>query len=85
MFEARRATMEHKDTHDATETRDILFLVGGATFLVLGAGLIITHPTVRKSVAAGLTALLPELQGRLGPNVSAIGPDLQRYLKLRAM
>jgi hypothetical protein len=77
---------ENGDSNNAsTETRDLLYLVGGAAFLVLGAGLILTHPSVRKTVSTGLAAVLPELQGKFAPNLSAIGPDLQRYLKLRSM
>jgi hypothetical protein len=67
------------------ETRDMLYLVGGAAFLVLGAGLILTHPSVRKTVSTGLSAVLPELQGRFLPDISTVGADVQRYLKLRSM
>jgi hypothetical protein len=77
---------EHGNSNnDAAETRDMLYLVGGAAFLVLGAGLILTHPSVRKTVSTGLAAVLPELQGKLVPDLGAIGPDIQRYLKLRSM
>ncbi|HQR39606.1 MAG TPA: hypothetical protein PLF26_14550 [Blastocatellia bacterium] len=65
--------------------RDVLYLVGGAALLVLGVGLIAAHPAVRRTVSAGLAGVLPDLQGKLLPDLTAIGPDLQRYLRLRAM
>ena len=77
--------MAENGKNEATETRDLLYLVGGAAFLVLGAGLILTHPSVRKTVSTGLAAVLPELQGKLMPDLGTIGPDIQRYLKLRSM
>ena len=76
---------ENGNSDNAAETRDMLYLVGGAAFLVLGAGLILTHPSVRKTVSTGLGAVLPELQGKFAPDLATIGPDIQRYLKLRSM
>lgn len=71
--------------NNASADREFLYLVGGAALVVLGVGLIATHPTVRKTVSAGLAGILPELQGKFLPDLSAVGPDVQRYLKMRAM
>lgn len=61
--------------NDANETRDTLFLLGGAALVVFGAGLILSTPVVRKALGgAGLGAML-----------GAAMPDLEKYLKLRAM
>lgn len=77
--------MEHNGNSDSKESRDMIYLFGGVALMVLGAGLVISHPTVRKTVSAGLSGLLPELQGKFAPDLNALGPDIQRYLKLRSM
>ena len=64
--------MENNDSYDAKGT---LFLFGGLALLVVGAGLIVSHPAVRKLVG----------QANVGDLVQAAVPDLERYLKLRSM
>ena len=44
--------MAEHDNNESVENRDMLYLAGGAALLVLGAGLILAHPTVRTSVVA---------------------------------
>jgi hypothetical protein len=67
--------LDNLNGHDANETRDTLFLLGGAAFVVFGAGLILSTPVVRKALGgAGIGNLL-----------GAAMPDLQKYLKLRDM
>ncbi len=69
--------LEHMNGNgsDANETRDTLFLLGGAAFVVFGAGLILSTPVIRKALGgAGIGNLL-----------GAAMPDLEKYLKLRAM
>ena len=67
--------LEHLNGHDANETRDTLFLLGGAAFIVFGAGLILSTPMVRKALGgAGLPSLL-----------AGAMPDIQKYLKLKDM
>lgn len=77
--------MAENGNNSTSQDRDVLYLVGGAALLVLGVGLIAAHPTVRKTVSAGIAGVLPELQGKLLPDLTGIGPDLARYLKMRAM
>jgi hypothetical protein len=67
--------MDRTDHDDVTELRDMLFAVGGAALVVLGAGLIISHPLVRRYV--GQMGLNNMVQGAL--------PDFERYMKLRQM
>lgn len=75
--------MENDNGHDS---RDFLYLAGGVALMVLGVGLVATHPAIRKSLKAGLDSVLPEMQNRLGSGtMSALVPDIQRYLKLRSM
>jgi hypothetical protein len=52
-----------------------LLALGGAAMVLVGAGLMLSHPMVKKYV------------GQLGLNDLAQGavPDIERYLRLRAM
>lgn len=76
--------MGHSE-NDASDNRDTLYLMGGLALIVLGTGLIMTNKSVRSAVMAGASSILPELQGKLGVDLSGIGDDVQRYLKLKAM
>ena len=77
--------MENTNGHD--DSREFLLFAGGLALMVLGAGLIASHPAVRKAVAKGVESVLPDLQNSLGGlvNVTSVGDDIQRYLRLRAM
>jgi len=60
---------------DANETRDTMYLLGGAALVLFGAGLILTNPAVRRYLGnAGIGNLL-----------QAAVPDLERYMKLLSM
>ena len=65
----------HVADDGAGETRDTLLMFGGAALVLLGAGLILSNPVVKKYLG--------------GMNVSgllqAAAPDFQRYLKLKSM
>jgi hypothetical protein len=64
-----------QQTNGDSESRDTLFLLGGAAMVVFGAGLILSTPMVRKYLGgAGVGSL-----------VQAAIPDFERYLKLRSM
>jgi hypothetical protein len=69
------AEMEHMSDREANETRDTLFLLGGAAMIVFGAGLILSMPVVRRALGGA----------NLGNLLQAAIPDLERYMKLRAM
>lgn len=58
-----------------TDTRDTLFLLGGAAMVVFGAGLILSTPMVRRALG----------NANISDLVGAAVPDLQRYMKLKAM
>jgi hypothetical protein len=66
---------EYSNGLAAQESRDTLFLVGGAALMIFGAGLILSTPAVRRALAGGGVSNL----------IQAAIPDFQRYLKLRAM
>ncbi len=65
--------LEHANSQD--ETRDTLFLLGGAALVVFGAGLILSTPMIRRALGGA----------GLGNMIGAAVPDLEKYLKLRAM
>ena len=77
--------MELENTNGSADNKDTLYLMGGVALMVLGAGLVMTNPSVRKTITAGLSAVLPQLQGKLGVDFSEVGTDIQRYMKLRSM
>jgi hypothetical protein len=64
--------MENIESYDG---RGALYLFGGLALMVLGAGLIISHPAVRGYLG----------QMGLGDFMQAAVPDVERYLKLRSM
>jgi hypothetical protein len=55
--------------------RDTLFMLSGVALLVFGAGLILTSPVARRYLG----------QLGVGDLANLALPDLDRYLKLRAM
>jgi hypothetical protein len=55
--------------------KDTLYMLGGVALVVFGAGLILTNPIVRRYMG----------QLGVGDLASLALPDLDRYLKLRAM
>jgi hypothetical protein len=55
--------------------RDTLFMLSGVALVVFGAGLILSNPIAKRYLA----------QFGVGDLASAALPDLDRYLKLRAM
>jgi hypothetical protein len=71
--------LQHQSNDDldttAIETRDTLFILGGAALVVFGAGLILSTPAVQRLLGG---------QG-IGSMVKAAIPDFQRYMKLKSM
>lgn len=64
--------MENQDSFDG---KGALYLFGGVALVIFGAGLIASHPTVRKYLE----------QMGVSDLVQAAVPDVERYLKLRSM
>jgi hypothetical protein len=69
------AQLTKQDQYGHSADKDMLYLLGGAALVVFGAGLILSNPVVRKYM------------GQLGVGNLAkdLMPDIDRYLKLRAM
>lgn len=55
--------------------KDTLYMLGGVALMVFGAGLILTNPLVRRYMS----------QIGVGDLAHAAIPDIERYMKLRAM
>ena len=55
--------------------KDTLYVLGGIALVVFGAGMILSNPLIRKYIG----------QMGLGSMAMASLPDIDRYLKLRAM
>ena len=55
--------------------KDTLYMLGGISLMVFGAGLILSNPFVRRYMS----------QIGVGGLAGAAMPDIERYLKLRAM
>ena len=63
-------------TDDGRSTdMDTLYLLGGAALVIVGAGLVLSNPTVRKYMS----------QIGIGDLASAAIPDIERYFRLRSM
>jgi hypothetical protein len=58
-----------------TNDKDTLYMLGGVALIVFGAGLILSNPLVRRYM----------YQIGVGNLAHAAIPDIERYLKLRAM
>jgi hypothetical protein len=67
-----------KPSSDDKEARDTLFLLGGLSLMLFGAGMVMTNPTVRRYLGQASV-------GGVGDLVQMALPDLERYLKLRSM
>jgi hypothetical protein len=76
-FEVTKETVvaENNNHSDSSTDRDTLFMLSGVAFIVFGAGLILSNPLVRRYMG----------QMGIGNLVQAALPDLDRYLRLRAM
>ncbi|HTC45709.1 MAG TPA: hypothetical protein VK722_00180 [Candidatus Aquilonibacter sp.] len=61
--------------HAKFDDKDTLFMLSGVALVVFGAGLILSNPIARRYLG----------QFGIGNLAQAALPDLDRYLKLRAM
>jgi hypothetical protein len=68
------AMIERGQNGEATD-KDTLMLMSGLAFVVFGAGLILSNRSVRRYIG----------QMEPGGLLQAAVPDVERYLKLRAM
>jgi hypothetical protein len=64
----------HHEARPSNE-RDTLIMLGGVALLVIGAGIVLSNPAVRRYVE----------RSPLKNVISNLIPDVERYFKLRAM
>lgn len=67
--------MAESTNHSDSTDRDTLMMLSGMAFIVFGAGLILSNPLIRGYLG----------QLGIGNLAQTALPDLDRYLKLRAM
>jgi hypothetical protein len=70
--------VEKQTSPEDNEVRDTLFLLGGISLIIFGAGLVMTNKTIRRYLSQASV-------GGVGDLVQMALPDLERYLKLRSM
>jgi hypothetical protein len=63
------------NTNGDANNKDTLYMLGGVALVVFGAGLILSNPFVRRYMS----------QIGIGNLAHAAIPDIERYMKLRAM
>jgi hypothetical protein len=72
------------NTPDNSETKDTLLFAGGIALMIFGAGMLLASPVIRRTVLGALTPMLPGQDGANG-TLGGLLPDVERYLKLKAM
>jgi hypothetical protein len=72
------------NANESSETRDTLLVAGGLALVTFGAGMLLASPVIRRTVLGTLTPLLPGQNGS-GGALGGVFPDVERYLKLKAM
>jgi hypothetical protein len=78
-------TNSHAHNGTNSEARDTLLIAGGVALIALGAGLILAHPGIRRSVMASLAPLLPQPQGPIRDGIGGLLPDVERYMRIKGM
>lgn len=63
------------DKDNSADSRDTMLMFGGLALVLLGTGMILTSPVIRKYLG-GLN---------VGNLLQTAAPDFERYLKLKAM
>ena len=69
---------------ESSDARDTLLLTGGLALMVFGAGMLLASPVIRRAVLGTLMPLLPGQNGTKG-SIAGVLPDIEHYLKLKAM
>jgi hypothetical protein len=73
------------NSNESSEPRDTLLLAGGIALMVFGAGMLLASPVIRRTVLGSLTPLLPGQDGTTTGPLGALLPDVDRYMRLKAM
>lgn len=63
---------------------ELVTLARGVSMIILGAGLVLSNPAVRRFLMSQLSGRLSESDDPL-KGLASVLPDLERYLKIRSM
>jgi hypothetical protein len=63
---------------------ELVTLARGVSMIILGAGLVLSNPNVRRFLMSQLSGRLSDSDDSL-KGLAGILPDLERYLKMRSM
>jgi len=61
------------ETTEQTDTKDTMMALGGAALLIIGVGMMMTHPKIRQYAS----------HVRLSSLLSAVLPGIERLMRLR--
>ena len=64
-----------ESTNETGTDKETLYMLGGVALVVFGTGLILSNPFIRRQLS----------QLGVGNLAQTVMPDVERYLKLRAM
>jgi hypothetical protein len=64
-----------ESTNETGTDKETLYMLGGVALVVFGTGLILSNPFIRRQLS----------QLGIGNLAQTVMPDVERYLKLRAM
>lgn len=67
--------MRASENLESDEARDTMLLFGGVALMMLGAGMVLTSPVVRRYLGGFNVASL----------LQTAAPDFERYMKLKSM
>ena len=70
------------DTYAQKET---LFLFGGVALSIMGAGLILSIPEIRKVIEKQVKEMKSEGAEGMSAKLGGLLPDVQRYMRIRNM
>ena len=71
--------------NDNSDAQDIVRLSRGVAMMVIGAGMILSSPGVRRLLMSSLASAVPEGENPVEAGLAGILPDVERYMKIRAM
>lgn len=72
--------MGKHNLESGNEKRDRMLLMGGAALMLLGAGLMLANPKVRRVVNQGINLVLPKVKETVISELSAMSPEIKRYI-----
>jgi hypothetical protein len=67
------------------DSDEIVQLSKGVAMMVMGAGMILANPGVRRLLLSSLASAVPEGENPVEAGLAGILPDVERYMKIRSM